>query len=376
MIPTAENLRQQLLPGVDSSAAVSLEDATREFISKRELPLYRMMSFQFGWVDENGDRSTIPTRPRVHGQFAISIANAISAGGTDCVATVIPYAISLELLHNFTLIHEDVEDGNTEHNGRPSVWWAWGPAQAINAGDGMHAMARMALFALTEAGEPSERVAGAVHALDRATVMLCEGEYIDITMQEQIGLTTQKYIDMVRSRSGALFGATAQIAALASGRPELVDALFEFGQLTGTARQLAADYVLFWGGEDLDPVQHGRLLTKKKNLPVAHAIETAPPTIKRKLGDIYVQRIIDPAKTGDITKLLEEAGSREFTLETIERLAGEAVTCLDATGLDAEAIERLTRTSMAVAGLGPISGAESGGPSGKPVGKAGKRGSA
>lgn len=311
-----------------------------------------MMSFQLGWVDENGDRSTIPTRPRVHGQFALSVADAITASGTGTAATVVPYAISLELLHNFTLIHEDVEDGNTEHNGRPSVWWTWGPAQAINAGDGMHAMARMALFALTEAGEPSERVAGAVRSLDRAAMILCEGEYIDITMQEQIGLTTQMYIDMVCSRSGALFGASAQIAAFASGRPELTDALFKFGQLTGTTRQLAADYVLFWGGEELDPVQHGRLLTKKKNLPVAHAIETAPPSIKRRLGDIYVQRVIDPAKAGDITLLLEEAGSREFTLETIERLSLEAVSQLDALDLDSDTRDRLTKTALAVAGLG------------------------
>lgn len=314
-----------------------------------------MMSFQLGWVDENGDQSTIPTRPRVHGQFALSVADAISTAGTNSVAAVLPYTVSLELLHNFTLIHEDVEDGNTEHNGRPSVWWTWGPAQAINAGDGMHAMARMALFALTEAGEPVERVSEAVRALDSATVMLCEGEYIDITMQEQLGLTVQKYTDMVRSRSGALFGASAQIAAHASDRPELAETLFKFGQLAGTARQIAADYTLFWGGEELDPVQHGRLLTKKKSLPVAHAIETAPPTTKRKLGDIYVQRVIDPAKAGQITALLEESGSREFTLETIGRLLADAKSCLETVSIDQDAMERLLRSLVALSGFDPAS---------------------
>ncbi len=345
---TVENLRRELLPGVDAQIAQRLEDSIREFITSRELDLYRMMSFQLGWVDENGDRSGIPTRPRVHGQFAISVADALSESGAN---NVVPYAVSIELLHNYSLIHEDVEDGNTEHNGRPSVWWTWGPAQAINAGDGMHAMARMALFALSEKGESVEAVSGSLKSLDRAAMLMCEGEYVDITMQEQLGLTVQKYVDMVAARSGALFGASAQIAAIAAGRPDLSDTLFQFGQLAGTARQLAADYTLFWGGEELDSVQHGRLLTKKKNLPVAHAIETAPLEIKRQLGDIYVQRVIDPTKIADVTSVVEQAGSKRFTIESVESKIAEASDVLENTDLSDEAKSKLGELVTAVAGL-------------------------
>lgn len=346
---SAENLRRELLPGVDIQVAQSLEDAIREFISARELALYRMMSFQLGWVDENGDRSAIPTRPRVHGQFALAVANVISDSNNG--VAVVPYAVSIELLQNYSLIHEDVEDGNTEHNGRPSVWWTWGPAQAINAGDGMHAMARMSLFALSEKGESVEAVSGALKAMDEAAVLMCEGEYVDIMMQEQLGLNIQKYIDMVRSRSGALFGAAAQISAFASRKPELAETLFNFGQIAGTARQLAADYTLFWGGKELDSVQHGRLLTKKKNLPVAHAIETAPPSIKRQLGEIYMQRVIDPAKIGDVVSLLEQAGSREFTLETVERTVDEAERLLNDSGVGGDTRQQLTELARALAGF-------------------------
>lgn len=328
--------------------ARSLEDAIRDFISSRELPLYRMMSFQLGWVDENGDRSSIPTRPRVHGQFALSIANALSGGANQ---NVIPYAVSIELLQNYSLIHEDVEDGNTEHNGRPSVWWTWGPAQAINAGDGMHAMARMALFALSEKGESVEAVSGSLKAMDHAAVLMCEGEYVDIMMQEQLGLSVQKYIDMVQARSGALFGASAQIAAYASGTPASAETLFKFGQIAGTARQLAADYMLFWGGKELDSVQHGRLLTKKKNLAVAHAIETAPPTIKRQLGDIYVQRVIDPAKVSEVVDLLEQSDSRDFTLQKVNETVVEAQAVLKDSDVDEAVKSKLTALAKALAGF-------------------------
>ncbi len=349
MKPSAENLRRELLPDVSTEAAVLLEGKIRDFITARELPLYRMMSFQLGWIDENGDPSVIPTRPRTHGQFALAVASAISE--TDESDRITSYAVAIELLHNFTLIHEDVEDGNTEHNGRPSVWWTWGPAQAINAGDGMHAMARMALFALTENGEPAEAVSNALRSLDHAAVLMCEGEYVDIAMQEQLGLTTQKYIDMVCDRSGALFGATAQITAYACEKPGLAEAILKYGQLSGAARQIAADYMLFWGGEALDPVQHGRLLTKKKNLPVAHAIETAPPSVKRRLGDIYVQRVIDPARVGEITELLDEAGSKEFTLETARRLTEDASEALQAVDLNDEARQKLSDLTLALSGF-------------------------
>jgi geranylgeranyl diphosphate synthase type I len=274
----------------------------------------------------------------------------VANGDGNAVEATVPYAVSLEILHNFTLIHEDVEDGNTERNGRPSVWWTWGPAQAINAGDGMHAMARMSLFELVESGEPIEKISEAVRALDLATVSICEGEYVDITMQEQITLSVDRYLKMVDERSGSLFGASALVAAIALDMPEQSEALSRFGRISGAARQIAADYVLFWGGEDRDAVQHGRLLTKKKSLPVVHAIATASPTLKRRLGDIYVQRVIDPAKVGEITEILDEAGSKEFTLEVIERLLTEAADSLAGTGLDGETKDRLVNTAFALAG--------------------------
>lgn len=351
MFPTYDNLRSELLPGVSLDQANALETATRAFIDSRDLALYRMMAFQMGWVDENGDHSVVPTRARLHGQFALAVASAISANDANVTGTVVPYAISLELLHNFALIHEDVEDGNTERNGRPSIWWTWGPAQAINAGDGMHAMARMAIFATTDQGEQAERVTQALRTLDNAAMLYCEGEYADIMMQEQLVLSTEKYLDMARIRSGSLFGASAQIAAIAVNRPELASLLFNLGQIAGTARQVAEDYMLFWGGQQLDPVQQGRLLTKKKNLPVVHTFESATPGAKRRLGEIYAQRVIDPAKLEVMKNLLEESGARDYTVEVLNRLVNDASAELEAEPLSEEVKIKLLAAVRGLAGL-------------------------
>jgi geranylgeranyl diphosphate synthase type I len=345
---TTYSLDSDLLPGVEASGLAGLEKSLRDFISSRTLPLYRMMSFQLGWVDENGEPASMPPPARLHGQFSLAIGSALGSEAS----VVAPYAIGVELLHNFALIHEDVEDGNTERNGRPSVWWTWGPAQAINAGDGMHAMARLALFSLSDRGEPHQKVSDAVRALDQATILLCEGEYLDITLQEQLALSPQKYLEMAASRTGALFGCAAATAAIATGRDgDEPAAFFRFGQATGTARQAALDHSVFWGGEKPDPVQYGRLLAKKKNLPVAHALATASPTIKRKIGDLYVQRVIDPARAGEIRSLLEEAGSREFTEQTVKRLLSEAGETIEALDVSAESRVLLREIAATLAGL-------------------------
>lgn len=352
MIPTYDNLRRELLPGITLAQADALERATRSFIDSRDLALYRIMAFQMGWIDENGDPALVPHRARLHGQFALAVGSAISSAGQDVTESVVPYAISFELLHNFALIHEDVEDGNTERNGRPSVWWTWGPAQAINAGDGMHAMARMAIFAVSDQGEPAEQVTASLRALDQAAMLYCEGEYADIMMQEQLALSTKKYLDMTRMRSGSLFGAAAQVAAIATRQHELATSLFTFGQVAGAARQIAEDYMLFWGGEQLDPVQQGRLLTKKKNLPVVHTFEHGTPGTKRRLGEIYAQRVIDPAKLGVVKDLLNEAGAREHTVETLNQLTQEASDALDAEYLDHGVKEKLIAALRGLVGLG------------------------
>lgn len=358
---SSKTFTPELLPGVSYSSAQALESSIRQFITSRELALYRMMSFQLGWVDEHGEPSPVPTRPRLHGQFAIATASAIagSSGSSDELAErVIPYAVSLELLQNYSLIHEDVEDGNTEHNGRPSVWWTWGPAQAINAGDGMHAMARMALFALSESGESVETVSGALKSLDMAAVQMCEGEYIDITMQEQIALNSASYVEMVSMRSGALFGAAAGMAALAIGRPELAEGLVEYGRLTGTARQLAMDYLLFWGEPGIDSVQQGRLLTKKKNLPVVLAIEHAPPGIKRQIGEIYMQRVIDPKRVDGLVELLDEIDCRQQVLERVGQQLTAAQDALSDLEITDEAKQRLGAVAASMVGTGAGSESE------------------
>jgi geranylgeranyl diphosphate synthase type I len=304
------------------------------------------MAYQMGWVDENGEPAMTgeARHERIHGQFALCVAAALETPAENAI----DYALSIELAQNAALMHEDVEDGNTDRSGRPTVWWTWGPAQAINAGDGMQAMARLSLFSILDGAGSPESVSGAIEALDDAVLSRCEGEYLDIAYQERLTLTPAQYLEMAEGRSGSLFGGAGVLGAIAAGVDEksTLHAVRDFGRKVGAARQVNQDVESLWGERDLS--SQGRLISKKKNLAIVYSIEHGDATLRRKLGELYMQRVLDPAMIGEVAKLADSAGGRDFCQQTVAGLVDEAHRALFAAGVDGEQHEQLMRCAAAI----------------------------
>ena len=204
---------KSLLP---AEAEDLLEEEIRRFFEGRNLEIYRMMTWQLGHTNEPGTEAPILKDRRLHGSLLLAVTQALHGD----YALGLKYAVPVELMHNFALIHGDVQDGNTERLGRASVWWKWGPSQAINTGDGMHAMARLSLFRLCDLGEPLDRVSKALEIVDDATLERCEGEFLDVSFQESPSVSVDDYIDMVAKRVGSLYGAAAELPAIFGGDVE------------------------------------------------------------------------------------------------------------------------------------------------------------
>ena len=128
-------------------------------------------------------------------QSALALASCDALGGDYQKA--LPVAASIDLILNFTLVHGDVQAGRAEPGDRPSIWWVWGPAQAINAGDGLHALGRTTMMRLAQNGVPAEKVLKAVRSLDLACLALCEGQYMDLQFQDQMLVSVPDYMDMI-----------------------------------------------------------------------------------------------------------------------------------------------------------------------------------
>lgn len=314
-----------------------LEDEMKTFMSGRDLNLYRMMEYQLGWLDDRTGPEESPRQRRRHGSLTLAATHALQGD----YSLGLKYAVSVELIHNFSIIHGDLQDSNTERDGKPSLWWKWGPSQAINTGDGMHALARISLFSLQDHGEPIDRISDALEITDDATLKMCEGEYLDVQYQEGVSLRVDDYIDMVERRAGSLYGAAAELASIFTTAHETrqlqATSMRNLGIGIGLTAQLVKDFNSFFAQGTRDPIDQGRIIAKKKSLPIAYLFDKVKdPTLLRRAGELYMQRVIDPSKVEELVEIAESAGARDFTLDQAQKAIRKIENAIDEARLQPE----------------------------------------
>jgi geranylgeranyl diphosphate synthase type I len=190
-----------------------------------------------GWADNRGGKLLRP---------ALLLLCCEAAGGD--VAKALPAAAAVELLHNFTLLHDDVEDVSEQRHGRDTTWRVWSTAEAINAGDGMFGLAHLTLLKLSEHGAPPERILAAARLLDEATLLLCEGQHRDLRYETQADVSIDEYLAMIEGKTAALLGASCAIGALLGGADDAgVRSFYEYGRRLGLAFQIRDDILGCWG---------------------------------------------------------------------------------------------------------------------------------
>ena len=283
--------------------------------------LYDVLRYHLGWVDQNGQ--LLPGGPELHFQGALALAACEALSGDP--APSLPAGAGVELVHNFTLVHGEVQAGSAHATDRPSIWWVWGPSQAINAGDGLHALGRTTIMRLAQLGTPPERVLRAVQSLDRACLSLCEGQYLDLEFQDRLMVSSAAYLDMIDRKAGALAGSAAESGALASGATGDTCSIFhEMGRKLGAAWQIGRDIDDLWG-EHRDGVTASNILSKKKSLPLIHTLEQAGVGVKRELGSIYMKRVLEPDDARRLIEVLDDAGARPASEAKAAELVAEAL---------------------------------------------------
>ena len=327
---------------------LAVEEALVEhmrYASSSGLPLYRMMSYQLGWVDRDGTERPAAAAPRFHGSVCLEAGASITGEPTDA-PVLASVAVGMELLRESIVVHEDMQNAELNEEDRPAVWWVWGPAQAINVGDGLHALARLAVFRMRDRGAGPERTLAAVGALDTLALRYYEGEYLELTYQERVDVTEAQYVRMAEAKAGALLGGAAAMGARASGADDArAEAFRAFGERLGCAAQVRDDAATLWGA---DAGRAGRVLNKSKLYPVVHALEHGSLAQKRALGGIYFKRVMEPQDVEGLRRVLDETGAREQAEAFARDQAAEALGLLDGAGIDARAKERWAQVAAAL----------------------------
>lgn len=266
---------------------------------------FDMLHYHMGWVEADGT-------PISKGQSGKRIRPLLcmltcAAAGGDWHKAV-PAAAAVELLHSFSLIHDDIQDQSPTRRGKATVWKIWGEPQAINAGDAMLAYAHIAMSHLLERGVKSTVVVRAMRRLDETCIELTKGQHADMSFETRDDVTLEEYMPMIKRKTSVLVELCAELGALIAGRDEETIRHFAaFGLNLGLAFQVKDDILGIWGDEAVIGKSAATdIETRKKTIPVLYGLGR-----HEGLRNLYQQGNHN-GFVKEVIALLDETGAREY----------------------------------------------------------------
>jgi geranylgeranyl diphosphate synthase, type I len=308
-------LMELMLPAVETELERSLSE-----IGTAELEgLHQMFAYHLGWEGEGAGPEARGKRIRP----LLLLLTTSAAGGRW--ENALPAAAAVELIHNFSLIHDDIEDNSPTRRGRPTVWQKWGIAQAINAGDAMFTLAHLSILRMRKT-LPANTVLQAASILQHTCLKLTEGQYLDISYEARGDLFLEAYWSMVSGKTAALLSACTELGALAAQtNPGRQDSFREFGHSLGLAFQAKDDLLGIWGDSALTgKSSESDLLARKKSLPVLYGLNQNGAFANR-----WKAERINEQEVASLAEQLKSEGGFEYTQEVVKRLTSQALQALE-----------------------------------------------
>jgi geranylgeranyl diphosphate synthase type I len=301
-------------------------EIARSLSQQEEIPIYEMMRHHLGFVT-GPEEATIP-RGGKQVRAALCMLACEAVGGETTAAA--PAAAALELLHSFTLLHDDVADRDEVRRGRPTVWHKWGVGQAITAGDALFALANLTLARLEGAGVAAAAMCAIARELNQAALVVCEGQHLDISYEGRSDVRLEDYLDMIGRKTAALFAHASAIGTrIGAASSEQTEALRSFGRHLGLAFQVRDDVLGVWG----EPSELGKpvgsdLRRGKRSLPIIHALQAAGAAGEKHLSARLGEGIATHEEASAIATRMEELGSRDFCEHRAQELLDSALSDL------------------------------------------------
>lgn len=315
-----------------------IESDLRDVLAPRsDVPslFYRMLHYHMGWVDADGQAIRPEGGKCIRPVLCLLVCRAACGDHTPAR----PAAAAVELIHNFSLLHDDIEDQSPLRRNRPTVWSIWGEKQGINAGDAMFALAHLAIPRLAANRIDRAVQSRMVEIIDETSVELTCGQHLDMEFENREEISIEDYLMMIGGKTAALISAAAHLGALAGEAGDTgQDHYRAFGKNLGMAFQVRDDMLDIWGDPALTGKQTARdIVQRKKSLPVVYGLERSP-----ELRALYADpQPFDEGAVRRAVGLLESIGARDVVDGLAQQYSDETISYLEAASPSGEAGEAL-----------------------------------
>jgi geranylgeranyl diphosphate synthase type I len=281
-------------------------------------PFFEMLAYHMGWTSENSapGRSGKRLRP-------ILLLLVMSSCDRDWLRAI-PAASAVELIHNFSLVHDDVQDNSPMRHGRPSIWVKYGIPMAINIGDALFALANKAILDLSKLNSSVAVIRSSV-VLHNSCVQLTCGQFLDMSNEKKKDMDINDYWPMIEGKTAALLSACTQIGAILGEANDFNCEQYRiFGRDLGLAFQVQDDIIGVWGKESLTGKSNqSDLLEGKNSLPILFGIKQGG-----KFAKLWQGSGIHPDNVVQAAQLLKDEGAYEFSKKEASRLTTQAMDAL------------------------------------------------
>ncbi len=314
-----------------------IDNTVKSFLSDAPNFMHGVISYHFGWVDQDFQPATVSRGKMFRPTINLLVFEALTGDHRGAL----PVAASIEMIHNFSLLHDDIEDGDIERRGRPTAWTIWGQPLIINVGDYLYSLAYKTMYGLDEEKFSPETRLTVFKLMNDTCLDLTKGQDLDMRFETMgANVSTEMYLDMVYKKTGALVNAAILSAAiLGTTDQNIIEGYEIFAKNIGRAFQIQDDILGIWG----DSSQTGKssnndLYRKKKTLPIIYMFDQATGDRKQQLMDYYASD--DPLSDDAIVfvrESLAETGAKAYAQEMANTLQTQAFAGLTQTGINNQA---------------------------------------
>jgi geranylgeranyl diphosphate synthase type I len=283
---------------------MDLQEAFADLEGNSPPELKEMIHYHLGWKDADSPRRGKRVRPM------LTLLSCAAVDGQWRQA--LPVASSIELIHNFSLIHDDIQDRSEMRRGRETVWKLWGVPRAINVGDALFVLSRMSVARLDVSRIHAERVLRIMHALDQACLNLTIGQELDLSFEKTESVSVEDYLWMIQCKTAALISAaTSSGGIIAGARDEEIAYLFDFGHHLGMSFQIQDDLLGIWGTPSVTGKSSADdLSARKKTLPILYGLRRSP-----RFQHLWASERYDDLTLSAMREELEEVSAKEFSMQ-------------------------------------------------------------